>query len=53
MFVKPAEGLVIRDPDLKDLLPAEGREVPDSDYWFRRLRDDDVVKASAPKPEKS
>lgn len=45
MFVKPAEGLVIRDPDLLDLLPATGREVPDSVYWQRRLRDRDVVEA--------
>lgn len=53
MFVKPAprevEGqpLVVRDPDMLDLLPPEGREVPDSDYWQRRLRDGDVVPASA------
>lgn len=46
MFVKPAPGLVIRDPDLLDLLPATGREVPDSGYWQRRLRDRDVVEAS-------
>ncbi|MDB5853290.1 MAG: hypothetical protein JWR22_1331 [Herminiimonas sp.] len=45
MFVKPAPGLVIRDPDLKDLLPAEGREVPDSDYWHRRVLDKDVVES--------
>jgi hypothetical protein len=46
MFVKPAPGLVIRDPDLKDLLPAEGRQVPDSDYWHRRVLDKDVVECS-------
>lgn len=51
MFVKPAPGLVIRDPDLKDLLPAEGREVPDSDYWHRRVLDKDVVEGKpASKP---
>ena len=43
MFVKPNTGLSIRDPDLKDLLPPEGRDVPDSDYWHRRIRDLDVV----------
>lgn len=54
MYVKPAprevEGraLVVRDPDLKDLLPAEGRDVPDTPYWQRRLADGDVVLASAP-----
>lgn len=47
MFVKPAKGLVIRDPDLKDLLPDTGREVPESGYWVRRMGDGDVVKARA------
>lgn len=48
MLVKPAPGLTIRDPDLFDFLPADGREVPDTDYWNRRLRDGDVVLAAAP-----
>lgn len=44
MFVKPAPGLSIRDPELLDLLPAEGREVSDDNmYWQRRVRDRDVV----------
>jgi len=43
MFVKPAPGLKIRDPDLKDLIPDEGRDVPETDYWHRRIRDNDVV----------
>jgi hypothetical protein len=47
MFVKPAEGLVIPDPDRHDMLPADGREVPASDFWMRRLRDGDVVGAVA------
>lgn len=52
MFVKPAPGLVIRDPDLLDLLPPEGREVPDAPYWQRRLADRDVLPARAPIPSK-
>ncbi|OVE45589.1 DUF2635 domain-containing protein [Chromobacterium violaceum] len=47
MYVKPTEGFAIRDPDLLDLLPAAGREVPDTDYWLRRLRDGDVVQSAA------
>lgn len=44
MLVKPAPGLKIRDPDLKDLIPDEGRDVPETSlYWHRRLRDGDVV----------
>jgi hypothetical protein len=49
MYVKAAPGLVIRDPDLKDFLPEEGREVPDTDYWHRRVRDKDVI-VCAPAP---
>lgn len=48
MYVKPATGLVIRDPDLLDLLPEEGREVPETDYWHRRVHDKDVVLSSPP-----
>ncbi|NNM70173.1 MAG: DUF2635 domain-containing protein [Gallionella sp.] len=50
MFVKPADGLRIVDPDLNGFLPAEGREVPDSDYWHRLWLAGDVVKADAPQP---
>lgn len=46
MFVKPALGLTIRDPDMRDYLPAGGREVPNTDYWQRRVLDGDVVKAT-------
>ena len=48
MYVKPTQGLSIRDPDLLDLLPESGRLVPDSDYWLRRVRDKDVVLADPP-----
>lgn len=47
MYVKPAPGFTIRDPDLLDYLPPDGREVPETDYWHRRVRDGDVVPASA------
>ncbi len=50
MFIKPAPGLKVRDPDLKDLLPDEGREVPDSYYWIRRRRDGDVIEIKTAKP---
>ncbi len=48
MYVLPKAGLSIRDPDLLDLLPASGRNVPESDYWYRRLRDRDVVAGADP-----
>lgn len=50
MFVKAAPGLTIRDPDMFDYLPAEGREVPDTRYWQDRLRVGDVVMTSPAEP---
>ncbi len=47
MFVKPAPGLRIPDPQRHDILPADGRDVPAADpYWQRALRDGDVVAAA-------
>lgn len=52
-FVKPADGLTVRDPARGDHLPAEGREVALTTYWQRRLRDGDVVPATKPKGDTS
>jgi hypothetical protein len=59
--VVPAKGRSVPDPEAGDLLPVEGREVPDNAWWRRRQADKDVtVKAvevqstkgvTAPKPE--
>lgn len=46
MFVKPAEGLQVRDPVTRRLLPVEGKEVPENVYWMRRLRSKDIVLTS-------
>jgi hypothetical protein len=44
MWVKPVPGRTVRDPHSMALLPAEGREVNDSDpFWLRRVRDGDVT----------
>lgn len=48
MLLKPAEGRQVRDPEMRDLLPAEGREVTRNTYWLRRLRDGDVIEMTAP-----
>jgi hypothetical protein len=50
MFVKPGNGLKIRDPLLGDFLPEGGREVTDSPYWQRRLRDQDVTTSTPAAP---
>lgn len=50
MFVKPREGVRVRDPDTRQHLPDEGREVQLSAYWLRRRADGDVVELN-PIPE--
>lgn len=45
MKVKPVNpDAIIRDPHTKQPLPAEGGEVPDDNFWNRRLRDGSVVR---------
>lgn len=39
----PYEGTLV-------MLPVEGADVPDNQYWRRRLRDGDVVPVEAPTP---
>lgn len=47
MRVKPAPGLSVRDPETKQLLPADGIDVPDdSILWNKILNDGDVVLVS-------
>ncbi|WP_424138168.1 DUF2635 domain-containing protein [Roseomonas chloroacetimidivorans] len=56
MFVKPARGLQVPDPELRDFLPKEGREVTPSEYWTRRVLDKDVTEThppSTPAPQRA
>lgn len=48
MFVVPQEGRAVHDPLRGDLLPAAGREVDSSNYWYRRIADGDVKVTAAP-----
>lgn len=50
MIVKPKPGLIVRDPDTRQPLPPEGREVPASTWWMRRLKSGDVVLVPSPPP---
>jgi len=50
-YLKPKAGLKVRNPK-GGYLPEEGANVPMSPFWTRRLKDGDVVKATAPKTEK-
>lgn len=41
--IKPAKGLVVRDPETHDPLKAAGEIKPRNAYWLRRLSDKSVV----------
>lgn len=43
IFIKPAPGCLIRDPDTMKPLALEGEEKPFTPFWCRRLDDGDVV----------
>lgn len=56
MFVKPghrqddpALPLIVRGPNRR-LLSPQGENVPEITFWYRRLRDGDVVLAESPPP---
>lgn len=55
MMIKPAAGLLVRDPQTKQPLPADGAAVELSSFWRRRLAAGDVVeiKAAAPPVEET
>lgn len=50
IFVAPAYGLKVADPVAGDYLPEEGREVAQSTYWLRRIKDGDVRLVKKPAP---
>lgn len=48
MYLIPAQGRTVADPDRGDALPAEGREVAFTQYWQRRVADGDVSEGQRP-----
>lgn len=42
MLVKPKDGRSVPDPARGDLLPDAGRNVEESQYWYRREQDGDI-----------
>jgi hypothetical protein len=48
VWLKPADGLAVVDPETGKNLPPEGALVENSKYWRRRLKDGDVLEAAAP-----
>ena len=52
--VVPVKGRSVPDPEARDLLPPEGREVLDSAWWRRRLADGDIkIQSETPKTTKA
>ena len=43
MFVKPAPGRAVPDPERGGLLGEAGRRVEPTQYWLRRQQDNDVI----------
>lgn len=52
MYVKPVSDRNVPDPDRGDSLPADGREVPETQYWLRRIADGDIEQCSPAKVKK-
>ena len=51
MFVKPAPGRAVRDPETGLSIPEGGVRVEKTQYWLRRLKDGDVEKIHAESKE--
>lgn len=49
MYVKPVAGRSVPDPAQGDLLPVNGRNVEENNYWLRRLMAGDVESVSKQK----
>lgn len=41
--IKPKDGYLVPDLELRDNLPSDGRVVNESPYWNRRIADGDVI----------
>ncbi|MFC0407919.1 DUF2635 domain-containing protein [Roseomonas elaeocarpi] len=51
MYVKLAdEGRALRDPVTRRLLPPEGAELPETEFWLKCVNQGDLVVADPPQP---
>ena len=48
LYVKPAPGRTVPDPERAGYLPEAGEFVPRNAYWLRRITDKDVIEADPP-----
>lgn len=53
MHIKPASGVRLRDPVKGDVIPKEGRDVPRSEYWLRRIHDGDALETPRQKEKRA
>ena len=52
MYLKPANGMLVKTEDAARYVEMSGEDLPDTSYYRRRVRDGDLVKAHPPKPAK-
>lgn len=47
LYLKPREGLTVRDPRTKKPIPAHGAALPNTSFFRRRRKDGDLVTTTA------
>lgn len=48
IIIVPKQGLKVRDPETKRIIPENGVKIPAlTDYWVRRINDGDVTQLPA------
>lgn len=50
-YMVPKKGVFIRDPETRQPLPPEGKQLAVSTFWNRRARDGDVKMYDSPPPK--
>ena len=50
--VKPKQGVMVRDPETREPLKAEGEMKPRDTYWLRRIKDGDVIEVKTQRNQK-
>lgn len=52
MFIRPKNGILIRDPKTNLYVLPEGKTVENNSFWRRRIKDGDVYVQDVEKEEK-
>lgn len=48
MYVKPAPGVLLRDPTTRRVVPPEGADVEPCSFWHRRIAEGDATLVAPP-----